>query len=243
MRSRHGGGSEWDLIAQFGEVREGDDTEWNRFKNLTMNRDLTIPTNFKNACELIDLDNFIDYIILCIYVDMDDWPFNNWRAGRERRGGAKWRFYLWDAERSFGTDGKQMLGRQRRVVTSNNLTQGALASRADIARIFQSFSANSDFRLRFSDRVQKHYFNGGALTDEHISVRHQELVKEMEFVLPNMSPYIGNFWIPQRREIVMEQMASIDLQSSLNAPHFSQHGGTIPSGFKLAINAPSGIVY
>ena len=243
MRSRHGGGSEWDLIAQFGEVREGDDTEWNRFKNLTMNRDLTIPTNFKNACELIDLDNFIDYIILCIYVDMDDWPFNNWRAGRERRGGAKWRFYLWDAERSFGTDGKQMLGRQRRVVTSNNLTQGALASRADIARIFQSFSANSDFRLRFSDRVQKHYFNGGALTDEHISVRHQELVKEMEFVLPNMSPYIGNFWIPQRREIVMEQMASIDLQRSLNAPHFSQHGGTIPSGFKLAINAPSGIIY
>ena len=81
------------------------------------------------------------------------------------------------------------------------------------------------------------------MTDDHISVRHQELVKEMEFVLPNMSPYIGNFWIPQRREIVMEQMASIDLQRSLNAPHFSQHGGTIPSGFKLAINAPSGIIY
>ena len=33
------------------------------------------------------------------------------------------------------------------------------------------------------------------------------------------------------------------MQSSLNAPHFSQHGGTIPSGFKLAINAPSGIIY
>ena len=243
LRSRHGGSSEWDLIAQFGEVREGDDIEWNRFKKLTINRDLTNPANYKKAVDLIDLDNFIDYIILCIYVDMDDWPYNNWRAGRERRTGAKWRFYLWDAERSFGTDGKQMLGRQRRVVTSNNLTQGALASRADIARIFQSFSANPEFRLRFADRVQKHYFNEGALTDKHISLLHRELTEEMKHVLPDMSPYIGKVWIPQRRRIVMEQMASIDLQRSLNAPRFSQHGGTIKSEFTLDMTAPKGKIY
>ena len=243
LRSRHGGGSQWDLIAQFGEIREGDDIEWNRFKNLSINRDLTDPKIYKKAVELIDLDNFIDYIMLCIYVDMDDWPYNNWRAGRERRAGAKWRFYLWDAERSFGTDGKQMLGRQRRVVTSNNLTQGALASRADIARIFQSFSANSEFRLRFADRVQKHYFNEGVLTDEHIALRHQELKNEMKHVLPDMRPYIGKVWLSKRREIVMEQMASIDLQRSLNAPSFSQHGGIIKAGFKLAITAPSGAIY
>ena len=243
LRSRHGGGSEWDLIAQFGEIREGDDIEWNRFKNLTINRDLTIPRNYKKAVSLIDLNNFIDYIMLCIYVDMDDWPYNNWRAGRERRADAKWRFYLWDAERSFGTDGKQMLGRQRRVVTSNNLTQGALASRADIALIFQSFSANSEFRLRFADRVQKHFFNDGVFTDEHIALRHQELKNEMKHVLPDMRPYIGKVWIPQRRKIVMEQMANIDLQRSLNAPSFSQHGGIIKAGFKLAITAPSGTIY
>ena len=243
LRSRHGGGSKWDLIAQFGEIREGDDIEWNRFKNLTLNRDLTVPKNYEKAVDLIDLDNFIDYIMLCIYVDMDDWPYNNWRAGRERRAGAKWRFYIWDAERSFGTDGKQMLGRQRRVVTSNNLTQGALASRADIARIFQSFSKNQQFRLRFADRVHKHFFNKGSLTNEHIAVRHQELVNEMKHVLPNMKPYIGKVWIPQRRKIVMAQMAGIDLQRSLNAPIFSQHGGVIKAGFKLAITSPSGAIY
>ena len=150
LRSRHGGGTEWDLIAQFGEIREGDDLEWKRFKNLTINSDLTISANYKKAVELIDLENFIDYIMLCVYVDMDDWPYNNWRSGRERRAGAKWRFYLWDAERSFGTDGKQMLGRQRRVVTSDNLTSGALASGADIARIFQSFADRKSTRLNSS---------------------------------------------------------------------------------------------
>ena len=248
LRSRYGGSSEWDLIAQFGEIREGDDIEWNRFKNLTINRDLTAPADYDKAVELLDLDNFIDYIILCVYVDMDDWPYNNWRAGRERRTGAKWRFYLWDAERSFGTDGKQFPDLAAvlvpgRVVTSNNLTQGALAGRADIARIFQSFAANPEFRLRFADRVQKHYFNGGMLTDEHIALRHLELKNQMKHVLPDMSPYIGKVWIPQRRKIVMEQMASIDLQRSFNAPRFSQHGGTIQSGFRLAMTAPAGSVY
>ena len=242
LRSRHGGGARWDLIAQFGEIREGDDLEWRRFKSLTIGTDLTVPANYAKAAALIDLDNFIDYIMLCVYVDMDDWPYNNWRAGRERRAGAKWRFYIWDAERSFGTDGKQMLGRQRRVVTSNNLTSGALASRADIALIFRSFAGNPEFRLRFADRVQKHYFNGGALTDENIALRHRELATRMKHVLPDMSPHIGEVWIPRRRAIVMEQMASIDLQRSANAPRFSQHGGTVPEGFKLNITAPDGEV-
>ena len=242
LRSRHGGGGDWDLIAQLGEIREGDDLEWRRFKNLTIKSNLNIPENYKKASELIDLENFIDYIILCVYVDMDDWPYNNWRAGRERRAGAKWRFYIWDAERSFGTDGKQMLGRQRRVVSSNNLTSGALASRADIARIFQSFAANPEFRLTFADRVHRHFFNGGGLTDEKIELRYRELAQQMKFVLPDMSSYIERVWIPQRRAIVMKQMASIDLQRSENAPRFSQHGGTVPAGFKLNITAPIGEV-
>ena len=135
-----------------------------------------------------------------------------------------------------------MLGRQRRVVSSNNLTSGALASRADIARIFQSFVASPEFRLRFADRVQKHYFNGGVLTDENIELRHRELAEQMKHVLPDMSPHIGEIWIPRRRAIVMEQMASIDLQRSENAPRFSRHGGIVPADFKLTLTAPVGRV-
>ena len=72
--------------------------------------------------------------------------------------------------------------------------------------------ANPEFRLRFADRVHKHYFNGGVLTDEHIALRHRELTEQMKHVLPNMSPYIRQQWIPNRRAIVMQQMASIGIQ-------------------------------
>ena len=243
LRSRHGGGKEWDLIAQFGEIREGDDVAWKRFKRLAIDFDLSIPDNYGKTVELLDIDNFIDYIMLCVYVDMDDWPYNNWRAGRERTARAKWRFYVWDAERSFGTDGKQMLGRQRRVVTSNNLTQGALTSDAGIARLFRSLMANPEFRLRFADRVHKHYFNGGVLTDEHIAQRHRELTEQMKRVLPDMSPYIRQQWIPNRRAIVMQQMASIGIQLSENAPLLSRHGGEVLASFHLSLSAPQGKIY
>lgn len=243
LRSRHGGGTEWDLVAQFGEIREGDVNEWNRFKRLMISRDMSVPSNYAKAVEMMEIGNFIDYIMLCIYVDMDDWPYNNWRASRERKARAKWRFYIWDAERSFGTDGKQMLGRQRRVVTSNNLTQGALTSGADIARLFRSLMVSPEFRLRFADRVQMRYFNNGVLTDEHVALRHRELTDKMKHVLPDMSPYIGDVWIPRRRDIVMRQMASVGIQLSQNAPRFSQHGGSVPAGYRLGITAPAGKIY
>ena len=243
LRSRHGGGKEWDLIAQFGEVREGDDVAWNRFKRIAIGVDLSKPANYRKTVEILDIDNFIDYIMLYVYVDMTDWPHNNWRAGRERTARAKWRFYVWDAERSFGTDGKQMVGRERRGITSNNLTQGALTSDADIARLFRSLMANPEFRLRFADRVHKHYFNGGVLTDEHIALRHRELTEQMKHVLPDMSPYIRQHWIPNRRAIVMQQMSSIGIQLSENAPLLSRHGGEVPVGFHLSLSAPQGKIY
>ena len=250
LRSRHGGRAKWDVIAQRGEIHEGNAIEWNRLKRTVIGPNLSIPDNYTEVTQQLDIDNFIDYIMLNVYADMDDWPDNNWRAARERSDRSKWRFYIWDGERSFGTDGKSMLGTlsgqrwpQKRTVISNNLTMGSLAGSSDIARIFRSLVKNPDFRLRFADRVQKHYFNGGALTDKNISHRHSELRDTMKGVLPRMNPYIENQWIPNRQSIVMGQMASIGIQRSENAPNFSRHGGEVPVGYRLSIAASTGKVY
>ena len=96
---------------------------------------------------------------------------------------------------------------------------------SDIARMFRSLLRNPDFRLRFADRGQKHYFNGGALSDQNIFRLHAELRDIMKGVFPKMNPYIEERWIPNRRTVVMRQMASVGIQRSENAPHFSPHGG------------------
>ncbi|MDA0812826.1 MAG: lamin tail domain-containing protein, partial [Verrucomicrobia bacterium] len=230
MRSWHGGDEAWDVIAQFGEVREGDTTEWNRMRS-TVGRDQSVPANYAASLDVLDVDNFIDYLLVNIYGGTGDWPSNNWRAARERIPGAKFRFYVWDAEWS--------LGNQGRAVNVNTIT-GELGGGSEIATLFQSLTASPEFRIRFADRVHKHFFNGGALEDTRISAHYEGMRREMSGVLPGMSTSIRTSWIPQRRSILMRHLFDADLQHSEDAPTFAQFGGTVPDGYNLTMSAPSG---
>ena len=239
LRSRHGGGSDWDLIAQFGEVQEGDEEEWNRLRKTVSERDLSIPRNYAEAVRQVDIESFIDYIILNVYVGMDDWPDNNWRAARERVSGAKWGFYIWDAERSFG-NGIKYFHPDADPLHWDILNQGSLRGRSDIARLFQSLLRSPQFRLHFSDRVHRHFFNGGVLTEDNIRKRHTELVETMKSVIPEMNPFIGKEWIPNRKKIVFEQLSQKGLYRSDTAPRFSAHGGSVSSDFQLEMTSLAG---
>ena len=234
LNSWNGGESEWDIIAQFGELREGDMVNWNQLKSALL-KNLSVPQNYAAVERLLDVDNFIDYIMLNVYANTGDWPHNNWRAARERVPGAKWRFLVWDAEWAFGNNG--------RSVTGNNLTSGPLAGGSDIARFYRSLQKNPEFRMRFADRVQIHYFNGGALTDENVLRRFREMKEEMSGVIRNMNSTVERTWVPRRRAIVMSQMASQNIQASDNAPQFGQDGGAVPAGYRLKLTAPEGEIY
>ncbi len=227
-----GGNGEYDIIAQFGEVRSGDTVEWERLKQV-MRRDLSVTANYELASQLLHIDNFIDYLILNIYVGTRDWPHNNWRAARERVEGARWRFYVWDAEWSFFNQGGS--------VRHNTLTS-ELAVNQDIARFYQALAQNTDFRTRFADRVHHHFFGSGALTDENVLRRFQELRGAMSSVLRNMANNIATSWIPRRRSIVFEHLAEEGLFLEGNIPSFSEEPGSlqVPS---VSLSTDAGDIY
>lgn len=234
LQSWHGHTNDWDVIAQRNEIREGDAAKWNELRNFIHGYDMADPANYATAGSMMDLDNFIDYLLVNIYAGTGDWPHNNWRAARERVPGARFIFLIWDAEWTFGNNG--------RGVAINNISN-ELSGSSDIARMFQSLMDNPEFRMRFTDRVHLHMFNGGALTDENISARYWALRNEMAGVLPGMKTYIHDTFLPGRRQTVFDQMAAYELFASDHAPVFSQHGGHIPDGFQLAMSAEQGTVY
>ena len=158
-------------------------------------RDMTIPTNYQAALQVLDLDNFIDYLLVNVYGGTGDWPNNNWRAARERVSGAKFRFYVWDAEWSFGNLG--------RSVSGNTLT-GELGGGSEIALLYQSLLQSAEFRLRWADRAHKHFYNGGSMEDARNLERYEELRGKMSSVLPGLSTSIRNTWIPQRRAVIIQ---------------------------------------
>ena len=212
-----GGNGDYDIIAQFGEVREGTTVEWNRLKSV-LRRDLSVPANYQAATEVLDIDNFIDYLMLNIYVGTRDWPHNNWRAARERVPGARWRFYVWDAEWAFFNVGG--------TVNRNTLNQ-ELAGDPDIARFYRFLIKSPAFRTRFADRAFLHFYGEGALTEDHVRHRFEELRSEMSRVLRNMSRRIGTTWARQRRGVVLDDLAEKGLFLEDDVPDFTVRPGPV----------------
>jgi len=113
------------------------------------------------------LDEVIDYFLINFYVGMWDWPGNNWVAARERTPQGRFRLHLWDAEGSFGQGGLKPPSYDHITTDLRNGT-GSLSTL--FKHLFGDGSASSqalkaETRLRFADRVHRHFFHGGVLDD------------------------------------------------------------------------------
>jgi hypothetical protein len=157
--------ADWDIRINDG-LEEGDTVEWTNML-ATLNRDLNVRTNFDNAMSKVAVDEMTDYFLLNIYVSMWDWPQNNWVASRERTPQGVFRLHVWDAEGSFGQGtikppsfdsiGSDLRGLAGSLPTLFKYLYGDNTATNQALKI--------ETRLRFADRVHKHFFNGGILDD------------------------------------------------------------------------------
>jgi hypothetical protein len=235
----HLGGSElWDVVKppwqEGGGAVDGTFTDMANLVNYVDNvANVTLQADYTTISGWLDLTNFVDYLVLNTYAGMGDWPNNNWRAGRDQTGGP-WRFVFWDAEWGMGIYGRSPTG-------INSFTD-ALNDASEIARLYRSLRDSAEFRLLWADRVQKHFYNGGALMGESITNRFRELETELVQFIPSMNPEILN-WVANRWPTYLSHMTSEGLQSTVVAPSFNQHGGRVAPGFNLTITAPAGTIY
>ena len=65
----------------------------------------TTNVSYAAAEALLDVDDFIKYMIVHYYAANNDWAHNNWYAARNRVvSDGKWRFHAWDQEHAFPTN-------------------------------------------------------------------------------------------------------------------------------------------
>ncbi len=215
-----------------------------------VNQDLADPVNYQAVADLLDIDEFIDYMLLNIYGGNTDWAHHNWYASYNRVDpDGRWRFHSWDAEHvltSLSTD-----------VTNKNDTTGP-------TRIHQQLRLNSDYELLFADHVQRHLFGDGILTPGNAQSLYEQRMNEVERALVGESarwgdnrvtvPFTQADWaatqagllasyFPSRTGVVLEQLRDDDLYTALDAPSYNQQGGTVLPGFEATINAPQGTIY
>lgn len=103
---KHYGVSENSVAVYKNDVLENgltvDELSYNNMLSFIVGNDMSKEENYLRAGELLDMDNFIDYCAVEMYIFNDDWPQNNYGCWRSTDGSAygdgKWRYFLFDTE-------------------------------------------------------------------------------------------------------------------------------------------------
>jgi len=148
-------------------VKAGNIHEHNRMRDFIVLHDLGIDSNYQKAIQMIDVDNFIDYLCVMMYSANDDWVGSNNRIWRERKDGAKWRWMMDDIDRGF----------QLSNINKNMFDYVANYSADTLLKdMFNSFMKSPTFRAKFKKRYK--VLLNSTLSKENIIVLSNEIQKK-----------------------------------------------------------------
>ncbi|MBQ0046774.1 MAG: CotH kinase family protein [Prevotellaceae bacterium] len=101
---------------------------------------------------LLDMDNFIDYMIINFYTGNSDWDHHNWFAFRDRESTEQgFRFICWDTELIFGSE-------------NDNITDKENSGKP--THFLRCLMRNKQFKNRFNHRAHVLLTNDGILTPD-----------------------------------------------------------------------------
>ena len=216
---------------------------------------------------LLDVDNLIDYMLCTFYVGDFDSPVSNFLGNQNpnnfyslyNRSAKNQGFFHFrhDAEHS-------MFNRPESMDRTGPYPAGQRFEHSNPHWLHQNLVSNPDYVMRFADRVQKHFFNGGALTPEACRKRLVERKQQIETAIiaesarwgdskrstpftkadwENAVNWIINTYVSTRTNVVLGQLRNKGWFPSLAAPTFNRSSGKVEKGFQLEIENQGGVVF
>jgi hypothetical protein len=251
MRDNLGGSAgDYDIIKDYYEVEAGDSLAWDLLKTLAED-----PANYQvilgnkadgtpdpSIEKLLNPENLIDYVINIVYNDPWDWDHHNWVAARRRTDSEGFHFLVWDAESGLD-DGNKI----KWVMSGGNdyCPSG----------LFSDLMHNQEFSDLFISRVNRSFFEGGALTPEPGLDRYKRWLDEIDTALIadqarwyadhediwniNHHTWIYDYF-PVRTETVFKQFIEEGIYPRIDIPVFNSNDSYIPASFKLLMTGPEG---
>ncbi|MDE7283444.1 MAG: CotH kinase family protein [Lachnospiraceae bacterium] len=137
------------IMIKSGELHEGsgEDFEfYNQMIEFITNNDMSVGENYEKACEIIDIDSYIDYYAAQIYIARSgDWPRGNIAAWRTRKkegsdyGDCKWRWMLYDVN--------------SRSLSVDLIYDDTLSYALENDEVFCALYENDEFRVKFAEKI------------------------------------------------------------------------------------------
>jgi hypothetical protein len=263
---------DFDIIKDYGEASSGTIDAWNTMM-LMANAGLSNNSDYfkiqgKNSDgtdnsaypSYLSIDNFIDFMLVNIYGGNNDWDTHNWTAIRNRIDpGNGFKFLVWDGERI-------LEGLNDNVVTKNNLNRPTgiytklrenAEFRLEFADHVQSHLFNNgaltpskvaERWLKRSNEIQLAIICESARWGDYRRDVHPyggsnyELCTKATYWDVEQTRLLNDYF-PQRTQIVIDQLKSVNLYPSVVAPSLSWYGGKFVADTTISITAPAGTIY
>lgn len=253
--------AKWKELWDAGEIGFSDDE--NYYKAQGLNKDGTKNIAYE---KLLDIDNLIDYMIVTFFVGDFDGPISNWRNNESPNN-----FYAIynrvnpDGFKFFRHDGEHtLLDHQWGIDRTGPFNAGRNFLDSNPQWIHQKLTENKNYRLRFADRVYKHFYNAGALTLGKVVERISKRKSEIETAIiaesarwgdskreaprtkadwSNEVNWLLNNFLPSRGVVVLQQLLTANLYENNSIPLFNKHGGIVEKGFDVTISSTVGDIY
>lgn len=203
--------------------------------------DLSIQANYDAVAAALDIDAFIDYMLLNFLAGNQDWADKNLYAARRRAPDGKWRFFSWDAEHVFRT------GTENFIASAGN-ESSPLWRNGNPKQIHTRLRTNAEYRLKFADHIRRHMFNDGALTPAGLTDAFNDRLDEISDAVRAESarwghirassngniPYKKSNWLTERNRLTVSESGGASLLQ--NRWNLYMNGAS--SQFRLAANGP-----
>jgi len=252
---------DYDVVGDHSEIIDGTDAVYK--KMFAAAKAVTSDRKDKNYQMLtdsawLDLDNFIDYMLINYYIGNDDWDTNNWRVARSRvNPGKGFKHFVWDAETA--------------KAFTDNIEINVTSKSGNPSQMMNALKKNPEFKILAADHIYKQFFNGGPLSEEGAAAIYQRLAEEINLAIISESARWGDyrkdlgetkylytrndFWLPlyqelmqdffpERTGIVLSQLKSYGLYpSNAEPPVFSRRPGVYQEVFKVGMSSENGTIY
>jgi len=199
---QHHGKEEVDVLNNpwsiYSEVIEGNLENWNELSAWVTDSDLSNATNYEYFKSQVDINSFMDYFLVEMYIANTDWPANNMRLWRDQEDPkAKWRWLIFDLDVSsnFEEDWWCSLSHCNTLAHCTEEDSNSFSNRAESTEWIRKLLKNPDFVDEF---MQRHCtFGQSVFESEKVNTKVETLANKIRNEVPN---HIQN-WINAPEEM------------------------------------------
>jgi len=135
----------FDMVELSGSLTHGSMDAWTIFSDHLKHNNTALPTVYANIKAQMDIDSYMDYIILQTYVGNTDWPRNNTRWWDDHANNYAWRWMLRDLDYTF------LVKNLKR-----DMIEWTMRGKGPTSYVFSKLWVNTEFRHEFAQRYAAH---------------------------------------------------------------------------------------